>query len=147
VGAALHRTLTELPAGEVDRAVRLLSRGRRVFALGGWYSQTLAQYLVSLLQVARPGVTLVGPTPNERTALAVDASRSDVVCVFDFRRYEDASLRMARDVKARHGTVILLTDQWLCPVAEVADVVLPTTIVTPGRFESLTPAMAVVELL
>lgn len=147
VGGALHRTLTELPTAELDRAVDLLSRSRRVFALGGWYSQTLAYYLVSLLQVTRPGVTCVGPAPNERAALVVDTARSDVVCVFDFRRYEDASLRIARDVKARHGAVILLTDQWLCPIAECADVVLPTTIVAPGTFESLTPALAVVEVL
>lgn len=147
VGAALHRSLTELPAAELDRAVDLLTRGRRVFAFGGWYSQMLAQYLVSLLQATRPSVTCVGPAPNERATLVVDTARSDVVCVFDFRRYEDASLRIAREVKARNGSVILLTDQWLCPIAECADVVLPTTIVAPGTFESLTPAMAVVEVL
>lgn len=147
VGGALHRTLSELPTAELDRAVELLNRARRVFTLGGWYSQTLAQYLASLLQVTRPGVACVGPAPNERTGLVVDTNRSDVVCVFDFRRYENASLRIARDVKARDGTVVLLTDQWLCPIAEVADVVLPTTIVAPATFESLVPALAVVELL
>jgi DNA-binding MurR/RpiR family transcriptional regulator len=39
----------------------------------------------------------------------------------------------------------LLTDRWLSPVAEVADAVLASRVDSPSAYDSLVPAMAVVE--
>jgi DNA-binding MurR/RpiR family transcriptional regulator len=68
-----------------------------------------------------------------------------VLVVFDFRRYEPRLLGLARAVKARRGAVALVTDRWLSPVAEVADAALVSQVDSPSAYDSLVPAMAVVE--
>jgi DNA-binding MurR/RpiR family transcriptional regulator len=82
-----------------------------------------------------------------RVALAADASRRDVLVVFDYRRYDEATTMLARQVASAGAQVVLLTDPWLSPVAEVADVVLPVRVESLSPFDSLVPALALVEAL
>ena len=41
--------------------------------------------------------------------------------------------------------VVLFTDRWLSPAADVAGTVLPADVEAPSPFDSLVPAMAVLE--
>jgi DNA-binding MurR/RpiR family transcriptional regulator len=43
--------------------------------------------------------------------------------------------------------VILFTDPWMSPAAEVAEVVIPSRVESPSPFDSMVPALAVVETL
>ena len=54
---------------------------------------------------------------------------------------------LARQVASAGAQVVLLTDPWLSPVAEVADVVLPVRVESLSPFDSLVPALALVEAL
>ena len=48
-------------------------------------------------------------------------------------------------MKARRGSVVLLTDRWLSAVAEVAEAALVSRVDSPSAYDSLVPTMAVVE--
>ena len=48
-------------------------------------------------------------------------------------------------VRAQGGAVVLVTDRWLAPIAGTADAVLSCEVDAPSAYDSLVPAMAVVE--
>ncbi len=141
-------TLTELPEAELARAVRLLSNQQfRVTAAGGRFSTLLAQYLVFHLMQIRGGSRLLPLGPVERVDALVDIGRRDVFVLFDFRRYEVPTLKLAREVTKRGAQIILCTDRWLSPVAGLAEVVLPSRVDSPSLYDSFVPALAVLETI
>lgn len=146
--ASVESTFAELPPSEFERAVDLLlSDDARVRVVGGRFSHVLADYLVAHLQLLRPQVSLVPGDEASRVALISDAARTDLLVVFDYRRYDPTLARLAGELSDAGGTVLLLTDPWLSPVAEVAEVVLPSRVESPSPFDTLTSACALVEAL
>jgi DNA-binding MurR/RpiR family transcriptional regulator len=148
LGEAVTATVGGLDPREFRGAVGLLAgAGRQVLVTGGWFSQLLAGYLASVLRELRPGVRLAGPSPSERAGVIADIGKRDVVAAFDFRRYDRDTLELARSARAAGARIVLITDPWLSPVADIADAVLTAHVSGPSPFESLTPALAVVETL
>lgn len=142
----LAATFDELPPTEFSAAVDLLcDPRRRILLAGGRFSRNVAVYLASHLQILRPDVRSVADGGVARLAAAADLRRGDVVVVFDFRRYDDDLLRLSRRVAEHGGVVVLFTDRWLSPVAEVARHVLPARVESPSPFDSLVPALALAE--
>jgi DNA-binding MurR/RpiR family transcriptional regulator len=145
---AVSSTIRNLDHQEFQRAAALLADTRhQVLATGGWFSHIAAGYLVSVLREIRPAVRVVPPVPAERAAALADLSRKDVVGVFDFRRYEQDTHEFARAAHAAGARIVLLTDPWLSPIADIADALLPADVNAHSPFESLTPTIAVVETL
>ncbi len=145
---AVASTIRALSPADLDRATAMLADDRRkVIAVGGWFSHVLADYLAALLREFRPGVRSVSPTASERATTIADVTRRDVVVVFDFRRYERDTLELAHAVRDAGARIILFTDPWLSPVAEIAEATLPAQVIGPSPFEILTPTLALVETL
>jgi DNA-binding MurR/RpiR family transcriptional regulator len=145
---AVTGTLAQLSPADFERAVSLLAGERhRVLVTGGWTSHLLAAMLTSLVRPFRSGVYHVPSLAAERAAALADLKRGDVVVLFDFRRYELDTFEFARLARDRGGRLVLLTDPWLSPIADLADAVLPAQVDGPSPFESLTPTVALVETL
>ena len=144
--ATVASSITELPRSEFDRSVTLLSDPRRpVRLIGGRFSRILAEYLGAHLHILRSDAQVIGSDEFARFAGVSDAGRDDVFVVFDYRRYDPELVRFARQVAERGADVVLFTDRWLSPAADVATTVLPANVEAPSPFDSLAPAMAVVE--
>jgi DNA-binding MurR/RpiR family transcriptional regulator len=145
---AVTGTLAQLSPPDFERAVSLLASERhRVLVTGGWTSHLLAAMLTSLVRMFRAGVHHVPSLAAERAAALADLNRGDVVVLFDFRRYEADTFEFARLAHDRGARLVLLTDPWLSPIADLADAVLPAQVDGPSPFESLTPTVALVETL
>lgn len=145
---ALDASFHELPASEFDRAVDLLcTPGVRISVVGGRFSHVLAQYLVHHLQLLRDQVTVLPSDEFARIVLVGEADKDDLLVVFDYRRYDQRTVRLAAEARRGGARVLLLTDPGLSPIAEHADVVLPTRVDAPSPFDSLLPAVALVETL
>ena len=152
IGAALADSVLAsvqgLDATELANATALLSdRQHHVLAVGGAFSQLVAGYLVGVLREIRPGVRLVPPIAAERAAALADIGKRDVLCAFDFRRYEQDTQVFATAAKEAGARVVLFTDPWLSPIADIADTILPAHEAGPSPFPSLAPAVAVAETL
>ncbi|SOE13633.1 transcriptional regulator, RpiR family [Streptomyces sp. 2323.1] len=147
-GATLDQTFAALPEQEFDRAVGLLcDPAKRIACFGGRFSQLLAEYLDLHLRLLRPGTFVHTGAPGRDAGFRVDLSRRDVCVVFDFRRYQDDTVQLARYAHERGAKVVLVTDPWLSPVAEFADVVLPARVEAPSPFDSIVAPTALVETL
>ncbi|MGR0318449.1 MurR/RpiR family transcriptional regulator [Agromyces sp. ZXT2-3] len=146
-GDTLERTFDALVPGEFDRAVDLLcTRRTRIFVAGGRFSGLLARLLAQHLQLIRPGVTALPEHDAGRIEAVSGLRRGDVVVLFDYRRYEEPTQRLAALARERRASVILFTDAWLSPIASEADVVLPSETGSPSAaFDAMTPVLAIVE--
>jgi DNA-binding MurR/RpiR family transcriptional regulator len=144
----LKATLDLLSNRDVKEAVALLADvRRRVMILGGRVSATLARYLAGQLHLLRPGVGLVDSERSAPAQQLIDMRKTDVLVVFDYRRYQPDTIDSARVAASRGCDVVLFTDPWLSPASAFARQVLVTSVETVGPFDSLVGAMAVVEAL
>jgi DNA-binding MurR/RpiR family transcriptional regulator len=142
----LASSFDALPETELARATAVLSDPRmRLHLLGGRFSQVLADYLTFHLVLVRSSVRGVPTAELERTTMLLELGQRDVLVLFDYRRYDQDLLVFARDAAARGAHIVLFTDPWMSPIAAVADIVLPARVEAPSPFDSLVPAMAVVE--
>ena len=73
--------------------------------------------------------------------------KTDVLVVFDYRRYQPDTIDSAKVAASRGCNVVLFTDQWLSPASAFARQVLVTSVETVGPFDSLVGATAVVEAI
>lgn len=146
--SAIRESLTQIPRGELDAAVVLLADPKlRITAVGGRYSGFIASYFTRHLQQVRPNVpyrensTTIGPSD------VLDADRRDVFVIYDLRRYQSKTVDHATSLVEAGAHIICITDEWLSPVAQVAEIVLPTSVESRGPFDSASAAFVLSELL
>src|SRR6266567_1197850 len=144
----LRATLELLSHRDVKEAIDLLADvRRRVMVLGGRVSAPLARYLAGQLHLLRPGIGLVDADRSGPAQQLIDMRKTDVLVVFDYRRYQPDTIDSARVAAGRGSDVILFTDPWLSPASAFSRQVLVTSVETVGPFDSLVGATAVVEAM
>jgi len=144
----LQETFANLPKGEFDGVVQLLSDPRlRIHLIGGRFTDALALYLSVHLRILRPGVSHLQEQESNWRDQLLDMGKRDVLLVFDIRRYQPSLQRLAHAAAARQVRIILLTDQWLSPIVRVATHVLSARIAVPSVWDSSTALMALSESL
>jgi DNA-binding MurR/RpiR family transcriptional regulator len=142
----LQKTMAGVPPSEFAAVIDVLADERRpVLLTGGRFSQILSFYLTAHLAMMRSGCRYVAASPTPRFDELIDVTRRTVVVAFDYRRYQNSTIEFARRAARRGATIILFTDPWLSPIADVARHVLTSTVVAPSPFDSLVPAMGLVE--
>jgi DNA-binding MurR/RpiR family transcriptional regulator len=148
VGRSLEKTVTAVPAQNYERAVRAIFDARgQVLLLGGRFSRSIASMLAGYLLQFRPKVRDLGAFTEEHFDLIVDLGKRDTLVVFDYRRYQRDTVAFARQAADRGVSIILFTDPWLSPIAEIATVVLVASIEVDSPYDTLAPAVAQAEAL
>ena len=131
-----------------DAVVALLAdRRRRIHLGGGRITQALAAYFATHLQMARPDVHLLPATPALWPQVLLDIGRNDVIVIFDIRRYDARMLEFAASAKDRGARIVLITDQWISPIARLAVQSLPLRIEAPSSWDSNMVPLFVAEAL
>jgi len=142
----LDKSFAQVSPGEFEAVVELLADQRyEVLCTGGRFSQVLAFYLFAHLNMMRPRCRYVGAAPTPRWDDLIDVGRRTVLVVFDYRRYQNSTIEFCQRAVEKGAQIILFTDPWLSPVAEVARHVLTTTVRAPSPYDSLVPALALIE--
>jgi DNA-binding MurR/RpiR family transcriptional regulator len=146
--ANIEATMASIPASEIAAAVELLADHRHpVFMTGGRFTDALARYLATHLRLVRPGVHLVETSRDARRDQLLDMPRGSLLVCFDVRRYDADLGELAAAAVDRGVVVILLTDQWMSPVALQAAHVLAAHIEVPSIWDSCSALMTVVEVI
>lgn len=118
--------LRSVPEAEFAAVVRLLARQpRRINLMGGVFTTHLAALFAAQLGQLLGGVSHTLDPLARDLAKYLDLEPDDVVIIFDFRRYEKSTYKIAERVKRSKARLVVFTDQELSPCAELADVVLP----------------------
>jgi len=146
VARSLDETSAALPAQSYDRAAELIWGARRqVVLLGGRFSRNVATMLAGYLVQLRQGVRDIGVLSPETFDLLVDLDKRDLLIVFDYRRYQSDVIAFATQAARGGVRILLFTDPWLSPIAELAEVTMISSIVVDSPYDTLAPAVAQME--
>ena len=144
----IRLTLGHIDPDAFDHACDLMAdEDRHLFIVGGRVTHTLAEYLFLHMQVIRPDVTHVHTTSSTWPHYLLNAKEGDVFIIFDVRRYENNTLKLAELAHERGAKIILMTDQWRSPVHHMATVCLSNRIVVPSAWDSATTTMLLLETM
>ncbi len=144
----LRATVENLAPAEFEAVIALLSDPRRrLHFTGGRFTGHVARYAESHFRIVRGDVDGIASEPALWRDRVIEIGRRDVLVALDIRRYQDDVVALAETAARQGATVILLTDQWLSPIARVARHVLPAHIAVPSNWDSSAALLALVEAL
>ncbi len=148
LGGVLQRSLTVLRVeldksfagiseAEFDAVVDILADSRySVCCTGGRFSQIFAFFLFAHLNMMRSKCRHVVAAPTPGWDELIDVDKRTVLVVFDYRRYQNSTIEFAQARRrSRAAQIVLFTDPWLSPVAEVARArhhVAPSMVLRPS---------------
>jgi DNA-binding MurR/RpiR family transcriptional regulator len=148
VAQNLRETFANLPTTEFASVVKLMADNRlRIHLIGGRFTDALALYLSVQLRILRTGVSHMQEQESNWRDQLLDMGKRDVLVVYDIRRYQPSLMRLAQAATERQVRVVLMTDQWLSPIARVASHVLSARVAVPSVWDSSTALMALSEAL
>lgn len=139
----LRQTIAGLQAETVDAAVDALVAAQRVFVVGGFTSEALANYASLALDRIRGTTFLVQNDPARHIPTLVELSRADALLVYGFVPYSSNSVRVLDLAKAAGTRLIGITDTSVSPVGQRVDVVLSVRVSGLGPQNSLVAPLAV----
>lgn len=144
----IRLTLSQIDPKAFDHACALMAdQSRHLYIVGGRITHTLAEYLFLHMQVIRPNLTHVQSTSNTWPHYLLNVKEGDVFVIFDVRRYENNTLKLAELAHARGAKIILMTDQWRSPVHQMAEICLSNRIIVPSAWDSATTTMLLLETM
>lgn len=120
---------------------------RRIFVVGGRITRALADYFFLHLQVIRKDVVHVQAVSNAWPHYLLDLAEEDVMVIFDVRRYENSTLRLAELAREKGASIVLFTDQWRSPIHKIADHYFSSRISVPSAWDSSIATLLLVEAL
>lgn len=144
----IRETFRHVSEKQIAEIVKLLAQPNAdVFLIGGRFTDPVARYMAAHLTIIRPRVLhLVGQESNWRDRL-IDMGKRDVVVIFDIRRYQESLLRFAEKAHQRGVHIVLVTDQWLSPIARFARHVIAGRTAVPSPWDSSAALFVVAEML
>ncbi len=99
------------------------------------------------MQVCRARVTRVHPAAGSWPHDLLDIVAGDVLVVYDIRRYENATLRLAEIAAQKGVEVVLITDQWRSPIERHATHTFSCRIEAPSAWDSSVALLLLTEIL
>lgn len=148
VTTALQKATAATPVQTYERAARLLMEAKgEIVLVGGRFSRHIAGMLAGYLVQFRPGVRDLGVLSPQSFDTLADLDRRDVLVVFDYRRYQLDVVAYAKQAAALDVRILLFTDQWLSPIADLAEVTIVSPLEVASPYDTLAPAIAQMEAL
>lgn len=137
-----------LAVAQVQAALALLSRARKVWVVGYRHSQVTAGYAQALLAQVRSDVASLNDASGREAELLAGASDRDVVLAVDFRRRSTRLPTVLAAARSMGAQVLLLTDAPVSALALQARVVLRCGASDPdGLFDSYVCAISLINFL
>jgi len=144
----IKKSLAQINPAIFDAACRLLANeDRTIYIVGGRITRALADYFFLHMQVIRPNVTHIQSISNAWPHYLLNVKKGDVIVIFDVRRYENSTLKLAEMAAGKGATIILMTDQWISPISQFTELVFSSRIVVPSAWDSSIASMLLLETI
>lgn len=142
----IRQSLGQIDTESFDATCKLLSdTDHPLFIVGGRITRALADYLFLHMQVIRKNVTHIQPISNSWPHYFLDIEKGDVLVIFDIRRYENSTLKLAEIAHEKGAQIILFTDQWRSPIEKFSSFSFSAKIVVPSAWDSTVELLLLVE--
>lgn len=137
-----------VPETQLDAALSLLRKARKVWVVGYRHSHVTAFYAQSLLAQVRPEVFSLNDGAGREADLLASASDKDVVLAVDFRRRSTRMPHVLAAARSAGAQTVVLTDAPVSALAMQAQVVLRCGASSPqGLFDSYVCGVSLVNFL
>jgi len=144
----IKKSLSQIDPVVFDAACKLLAdEERSVYVSVAALPRALADYFFLHMQVIRPNVTHIQSISNAWPHYLLNVKKGDVIVIFDVRRYENSTLKLAEMAAAKGAEIILLTDQWISPISKFTDLVFGSRIVVPSAWDSSVTSLLLLETI
>ena len=144
----IHKSLAQIDHEAFDGACALLADQKAsIYIAGGRITRALADYFYMHMQMIRGGVKPIDSAANCWPHFLLEMKDKDILVIFDVRRYENSTIKLAELAKDRGVRIILFTDQWRSPVSKFAEVVFSSKIEVPSAWDSLAVTMLLMETM
>ena len=144
----IRHTLGQIDPKDFDAACEICAdASHHLYIVGGRVTHTLAEYLFLHMQVIRPRIIHIQSTSNAWPHHLLDVAAGDVFIIFDMRRYENNTLKLAEMAHAKGARLVLFTDQWRSPIHHLADFSFSSRIVVPSAWDSAVTPLLLLETM
>jgi DNA-binding MurR/RpiR family transcriptional regulator len=144
----LRETFRHVPRQQVSAIVeRMADRRGQLYLIGGRFTDPIARYMAAHLAIVRPDVWHLSGQESLWRDRLIDMGKRDTLIVFDIRRYQEGLVQFAEKAHQRGVEIVLLTDQWLSPIARLARHVVACRTSVPSAWDSSTSLFAMAEAL
>lgn len=138
-----------LTPAQFERICDLLADDKRaVYIIGGRISDAIAQHFSRHLRQVRRNVFHLPSDTEVWPEYILRMRQRDLLIIFDFRRYQQRLVELARKVRQSTGiSVLLITDKWMSPAAAYANEVIALPTENKTAWDTYAGALAVVDAL
>jgi len=144
----IRHTLGQIDPKDFDAACEICAdASHHLYIVGGRVTHTLAEYLFLHMQVIRPRIIHIQSTSNAWPHYLLDVAAGDVFIIFDMRRYENNTLKLAEMAHAKGARLVLFTDQWRSPIHHLAEFSFSSRIVVPSAWDSAVTPLLLLETM
>ncbi|MDH1702917.1 MurR/RpiR family transcriptional regulator [Comamonas terrigena] len=144
----LNAWAESIPEAQLEAAIAMLVRARKVWVVGYRHSHLTAFYAQSLLAQVRGEVGSLNDVAGREADLLASASEKDVLLAVDFRRRSTRLPRLLAAAQAVGAQTLVLTDAPVSALAMQAQVVLRCGASSPqGLFDSYVCGVSLVNFL
>ena len=144
----IKKSLNKIDTDIFDQSCSLLAdKDRSIYVIGGRITRALADYFFLHMQVIRPDITHIQSISNAWPHYLLNVKKGDVIVIFDVRRYENSTLKLAEMAAAKGAKIILITDQWKSPISKLTNLVFGSRIAVPSAWDSSVVSMLLVETI
>lgn len=122
----IRNSIEGMDVNSLYKTVDLIVKSEKVLIVGYYHLFTFAHWLSFNLNYVL-GNAILYRSENDAGLLDLLPKNSSIV-IFSFFRYAIDTIRLAEEAKERGLKVITITDSWVSPVAEKADLVISLSI-------------------
>lgn len=146
--AKIKYTLENTDRALFEDAVGALLSARRIYIFGSRSSAMLSQFLSYNLELIFDNVKRLDFSASaEVFEKLFSIGEGDVLFVSSFPRYSKTAIDVARYARAKHATVITLTDSAASPLAAYTDLLLTAQSDMASFVDSLTAPLSIINAL
>ena len=140
--------LAETPTlNRLADAAGRLHQARRIYCLGLRSCHAIAWHFHYTLSLLGDKTVMLDDAGGIGLDAIRDAGKSDVVLAASVEPYARATIEGARYAAQQGVPVVALTDSEVSPLAQIAVSIIPTATESPSFFHTMTPLLAVAEIL
>ena len=133
----IRETVQSIDLDDFNSLCDLLSDlNRNVFVAGGTITASHAHHLFVYFQVMRPDVHMLSSDRTHWLHELMGIKPGDVLIVYQIRQYEKRVIRIAEFARQHGAEVILVTDQWVSPISEIATHTMNCRVAMPSGWDT-----------
>lgn len=143
----IQKTIDEIDTKAFQKALDLILNAENIYTMGLRSSTFLAGYLSFYLKFVFDNIKLVSSGPNDVFEQLLKVNSNDVIIIITYPRYSKRTLEVLNYVKEKGATIIAITDSFLSPAIERADVSLIASSEMLSFVDSLVAPMSLINSL